>query len=932
MILKGSQRGAAKQLTVHLNNADDNEHVELHEVRGFIGNTLEEALQEIHAISKGTNCTQYMFSLSLSPPPHEDVPVTVFEDALGRVEVSLGLSNQPRVVVFHEKEGRRHAHCVWSRINVETMTAVNLPFYKMKLREISRELFIEHKWKMPKGLMNSKERTSHQFTLDEMHQSKKTKHDPNELKTMFQDCWAVSDTQQSFENALKECGFLLARGDRRNYVAIGFQGEVYSLSRMTGLKTLELEERLCDPSELPDVEDRRAEIACNYKNVTEKNIKTAQEPRGDAQKGLEIKRKEMLRRHRQQRRALKVVQKQRLLQERQERAKQFSGGLRGLFEIFNGRHTQLLHKAKLADKKSIRRDLKEFQSLVSEQLKERRRLQIFIISNRKHVFEAINTSYLLSSRQETHDSDLVRKIRNKPELILSRLTEKNSTFTRSDISRELGAFIPRDEEKYEAMNTIMSLSALVRLQTNQNENPLYSTKDMISLEDELLNNSMKMARNKGFKISKSVVNEAIEKEGKALQKAAGVSLSEEQRLAIKHITNPEQISCVIGVAGAGKSTMLATAREAWKNAGYRVIGAALAGKAAKELEQSSGIKSRTLASYEYSWDNNRYELQKGDILVIDEAGMIASKQMAKFINEAREKGAKLCLIGDPQQLQPINAGAPFRNISEKIGYATLQNVHRQKTDWQREASIAFSRGDIATALEAYQDHDAIELYESHDMAVLNLAHDYMVDVLSNPKETTRLALAHRRADVKTLNETIREMRKNIGELKGEHIYKTEHGKKSFAAGDRLLFTKNDNELGVKNGTLGRVIEAKNNVLSIALDSEKKAEQPVKVRIHLNDYNSIMHGYAQTIHKSQGATVDNSYILASRTLDRQLSYVAFTRHRENVKFYVDRGEFKNHQSLYKVMSQDRQKQSTLDFEKRYDKENAIKHTYHLEMKP
>jgi len=920
MILKGSQRGGAKQLADHLNNIADNEHVELHEVRGFIADTLEEALQESYAISRGTNCTQHMFSLSLNPPPSKDVPVSVFEDALERIEVGLGLSGQPRIVVFHEKEGRRHAHCVWSRINPETMTAVNLPFYKTKLKNISREIFIEQKWKMPKGLMNSEERTSNQFTLDELHQSKRAKRDPNELKKIFQDCWAISDTKQSFENAIKEHGFLLAHGDQRCFVAIGLQGQVYSLSRMTRIKTLELEDRLGDPSKLPNVEKRLADISRKFKDITKRNIKDAEEGNARAKKELEDKRNAMVEKHRRQREDLKASQQTRLLQERQQRQKQFAYGLKGLWNRLNGKHAQLVQSHKLEDNKSIRRDLKEFQALRFRQLEERRRLQTFIESFRKSHSEDISSALLLSSREETQDSAIVKKIRRNPECILPLLADKNSIFTRSDIARELRAYIPKREENHEAMATIMASAKLVELYASDGKHhstPCYSTREMIDLESRLMQDSIQMIKTGDFGMPASLVNKAIKREDIELQKTAGVSLSNEQKQAIKHITGNEQISCVIGVAGAGKSTLLA---------------AALAGKAAKELELSSGIKSSTLTSYEFAWDKNSHELQKGDILVIDEAGMISSKQMARFVNEAKEKGAKICLIGDPEQLQPINAGAPFRNISEKIGYAALHEVHRQKSEWQREASMAFAKGEVETALQAYRDHNAIEVYEDNDDEILNLAHDYMNDFIANSENTTRLALAHRRADVKALNETIREMRKACDELQDEKSYKTEHGVKAFAAGDRLLFTKNDNELGVKNGTLGTVIKTKKNILTIALDREKKSEPSSKVTIHMNDYNSITHGYAQTIHKSQGATVDNSYILASRTLDRQLSYVSFTRHKENVNLYVDREEFKSFESLCKGMERDRQKQSTLDFQEHWDKRTSIENLLEIEMEP
>lgn len=143
MILKGSQRGGGKQLALHLLNTRDNEHVEVHEIRGFASTDVVGALKEAHATSRGTKCTQFLFSVSLSPPPQERVGIETFEDAIRRIEERNNLKGQPRVVLFHEKEGRRHAHAVWSRIDAETMTARNLSHFKLKLRDISRELYLE---------------------------------------------------------------------------------------------------------------------------------------------------------------------------------------------------------------------------------------------------------------------------------------------------------------------------------------------------------------------------------------------------------------------------------------------------------------------------------------------------------------------------------------------------------------------------------------------------------------------------------------------------------------------------------------------------------------------------------------------------------------------------------------------------------------------
>ena len=206
MILKASQRGGGQDLAAHLMRLDDNEHVKLHDLRGFASDNLKDAFREAEAISQGTKCRQYLFSLSLSPPEDARVPVEVFEDTIGRIENRLGLKDQPRAIVFHEKEGRRHAHCVWSRIDAETITAKQMSYYKTKLMSVSRDLYLEHGWKMPRGLENAAERNPTNFTLAEWQQAKRQGMDPRWLKSALQDCWKRSDNQVSFESALQDRG------------------------------------------------------------------------------------------------------------------------------------------------------------------------------------------------------------------------------------------------------------------------------------------------------------------------------------------------------------------------------------------------------------------------------------------------------------------------------------------------------------------------------------------------------------------------------------------------------------------------------------------------------------------------------------------------------------------------------------------------------
>ena len=211
MILEGNARGFGAELAAHLLNPRDNDHVTVRAVEGFVADDLHGAFAEIEAISQATQCQKYLFSLSLNPPMDQSVSVELFEATIAETERRLGLVGQPRVIVFHEKNGRRHAHCVWSRINVAMMKALPLPHSKRKLTKQAHEIFLEQGWDVPKGFERFADRDPLNCARQEAQQAKRTGYDREALKRMFVDCWAGSDSATAFESALKENGFVLAR-------------------------------------------------------------------------------------------------------------------------------------------------------------------------------------------------------------------------------------------------------------------------------------------------------------------------------------------------------------------------------------------------------------------------------------------------------------------------------------------------------------------------------------------------------------------------------------------------------------------------------------------------------------------------------------------------------------------------------------------------
>jgi Ti-type conjugative transfer relaxase TraA len=521
------------------------------------------------------------------------------------------------------------------------------------------------------------------------------------------------------------------------------------------------------------------------------------------------------------------------------------------------------------------------------------------------------------------DEDAARRnasiIREKPEQVLTLITNEKSVFDRQDVARALHRYIGEAEPFQNALAQVMASPALVQLQAEQRdetgrvvESARYSTREMVNIERDMAMSAERMEARRDYAVAPRHVTTAAERQDVAIQRQGGKGLEAEQRLAIEHVTGPERIAVVVGMAGAGKSTMLMSAREAWQAQGYRVHGAALAGKAAEGLEESSGIASRTLASWERGWERGFDKLGPRDVFVIDEAGMVGSKQLSRFITEADQAGAKIVLVGDPEQLQPIGAGAAFRAVAERVGMVELEGIRRQREDWQRAASIAFGRHRTEEGLAAYAARDAIRFEGDTELARSAIVRDVMADRDARP-DGSRLVLAHRRVDVAALNDAIRDARQERGELTGELVYQTTEGARAFAPGDRLLFRENNRELGVKNGMLGTVERAEEDRLTVRLDTPKGPGLGRAVEVSTADYAAVDHGYATTIHKAQGATVDRAYVLASKSMDRHLTYVSMTRHRDGVALYAGRDEFSDMDALAGRLSRAQLKETTLDYD-------------------
>ncbi|RYG89077.1 MAG: Ti-type conjugative transfer relaxase TraA [Alphaproteobacteria bacterium] len=492
------------------------------------------------------------------------------------------------------------------------------------------------------------------------------------------------------------------------------------------------------------------------------------------------------------------------------------------------------------------------------------------------------------------------KIIANPSLALDAITRTQSTFT----TRDLAMFAHRHSDGKEQFDRVMSAvhgaPELVALGKDGRGEDRFTSRDMIETEQRLERATGVLANR-----DRHAVGERHRDVAMARAAARGMFLSPEQRSAFEHVTDAKGLGVVIGYAGTGKSAMLGVAREAWESAGYSVHGIALSGIAAENLESGSGIASRTIASLEHQWAQDRELLTSRDVLVIDEAGMIGTRQMGRVISEAEKRGAKVVLVGDPEQLQAIEAGAAFRATAERHGSVEITQIRRQREDWQRDATRQLATGRTAEAVDAYDRQGHIHVADTRDQARSEVVDRWDRDRAASPG-ATRIILTHTNDEVRALNIAARERLRAGGELGEDVAIRTERGGREFATGDRVMFLKNERSMGVKNGALGTVEAVTRSRMAVQLDDGRSVAFDVK------DYANIDHGYAATVHKAQGVTVDRVHVLATPGLDRHAAYVALSRHRDHVDLHYGRDDFADREKLVRALSRERGKDMASDY--------------------
>jgi ATP-dependent exoDNAse (exonuclease V) alpha subunit len=276
-------------------------------------------------------------------------------------------------------------------------------------------------------------------------------------------------------------------------------------------------------------------------------------------------------------------------------------------------------------------------------------------------------------------------------------------------------------------------------------------------------------------------------------------------------------------------------------------------------------------------------LSSKDIVVIDEAAMVGSRQMNEILSCIHSAGAKAVLVGDQLQLQPIDAGGIFRSLSDKLGYARLTDIRRQKSELDRAMIHDLIDGKSNDVIKSLAERGMLKVAPTEN--VYNVIVDQWAKELNQDAIHQSLILAGTKSDVYKVNMLARDSLAQQHRLHSEVLVTTEHGERAMAVGERILFTRNSRALGVKNGHTGTLTKwGLNHLGNLVLDIETDAGKTVSV--NPAQYGHIDYGYALSVHKAQGQTVDNVYLLISDVMtDREWVYVAASRHRKQLRVYL-----------------------------------------------
>jgi conjugative relaxase-like TrwC/TraI family protein len=402
---------------------------------------------------------------------------------------------------------------------------------------------------------------------------------------------------------------------------------------------------------------------------------------------------------------------------------------------------------------------------------------------------------------------------------------------------------------------------------------IYSTPELLALERRLIDAAIAGQGAKAGQASEQAVQRAM---------AGRSTLGTDQRAMVERLCLAgERVAVVVGKAGTGKTFALTVAREAWHASDRAVLGVAVARRAANQLQVDAGIASTSVAALLTDLDRPGGGLPAGAVLVVDEAGMIATRQLAKLLEAVESADGKLALVGDHRQLPELEAGGTFRALVRRGLAIELTENRRQREAWERHALDQLRDGDPENAIAAYVAHDRVHIHDLPERTRQRLVGDWF----AAGADVDAMMIAQRRSDVSDLNRSARQLLQAAGQLGADELHV---GALSFAVGDRVVIKRNDVRLGVTNGERGTVVAIDRDAQRLLVrlgDTAIALRRDFLSTPTIHSEPPLTHGYAITCHIDQGLTVDRAFILADHHLTSELAYTAVSRGRDANHLYV-----------------------------------------------
>jgi conjugative relaxase-like TrwC/TraI family protein len=395
----------------------------------------------------------------------------------------------------------------------------------------------------------------------------------------------------------------------------------------------------------------------------------------------------------------------------------------------------------------------------------------------------------------------------------------------------------------------------------------YSTVDMLLTEERLVERAVARREASVARASPDALACAL---------AARPTLAREQVAMVERLTGGgEGVVVVVGKAGAGKTVALSAAREAWQASGVPVMGCATAARAAAHLQAEAAIESRSVAAL--LRELAQTPLPCGSVLVVDEAGMVGTRTLARLLDHAEQAQAKAVLVGDPRQLPEIEAGGALRALAERLDAIDLTENRRQRERWEREALDHLGEGRVVEAVSLYRERGRIVVAEGAEELRQQLVEDWWA---ARSQGDAGVMIAARREDVADLNRRARVLREAAGEIVGPEL---EVGERRFAVGEEVMTTRNHRGLGVLNGTRGVLVAVSSERGEVTMRTDTAGEKLLPAW-YLAD-GHLTHAYAFTAHKAQGMTAARAFVLGDDAIYREWAYVGLSRGLSGNRLYV-----------------------------------------------